>query len=158
MVEDVCHLYGACQNNFLPLLLPPQVQIEEDLLTGGICPSWISLQKLFLWWGLPTASFLCLLMLLLVLDFLPKPLQTSTWPLCCQILCILGSQEWNEDFLNLSLNIESLKSWVLTLRLLSILEDNSLDIETGIEILKSRIRETKNLSTGGGVNQQESLN
>ena len=37
MVEDVCPLPGAGQNRPLPLLLPPHVQIEDDLLDGGPC-------------------------------------------------------------------------------------------------------------------------
>ena len=41
-VEDFCPLPGAGQNNPLPLLLPPHVQIEDDLLNGGPCPTWRS--------------------------------------------------------------------------------------------------------------------
>ena len=48
------------------------------------------LQRLFLWWVLKWNSFLGLLMPLLVLNFLPQPLQTNTWPLCCQIMCWLA--------------------------------------------------------------------
>ena len=44
-----------------------------------------------MWWGLQPKSFLCLLMLFLVLNFLPQPLQTITRPLCCQIVCWLGA-------------------------------------------------------------------
>ena len=40
MVEDVCPLPGADQNHPLPLQLTPHVQIEDDLLNGGICPTW----------------------------------------------------------------------------------------------------------------------
>ena len=47
MVEDVCPLPGADQNN--PHLLPPHVQIEDDLLSVGPCPTWRSKKKLFLW-------------------------------------------------------------------------------------------------------------
>ena len=36
-VEDACPLPGSGQNHPLPLLLPPHVQIEEDLLNGGPC-------------------------------------------------------------------------------------------------------------------------
>ena len=45
MVEDVCPLPGAGQNRSLNLLLPPDVQIEDDL----IMPDMKKLQKLFLW-------------------------------------------------------------------------------------------------------------
>ena len=38
MVDDVCLLPGPGQNHPLPLLLPPHVQIEDDLLDGGPCP------------------------------------------------------------------------------------------------------------------------
>ena len=38
MVEDVCPLPGAGQNRPLHLLLPPHVQIEDDLINGGPCP------------------------------------------------------------------------------------------------------------------------
>ena len=34
MVEDVYSLPGAGQKRPLPLLLPPQVQIDDDLLDG----------------------------------------------------------------------------------------------------------------------------
>ena len=44
-VEDVCPLPGAGQNNPLPLLLPPHVQIEVDILNGGPYPTWRSLEK-----------------------------------------------------------------------------------------------------------------
>ena len=37
-LEDVCPLPGAVQNNPLPLLLL-HVQIEDDLLNGGPCPT-----------------------------------------------------------------------------------------------------------------------
>ena len=47
-------------------------------------------QKFFLWWGMPRTSLLCLLTLLLGLNFLPQPLQANTLPLSCQILCWLG--------------------------------------------------------------------
>ena len=46
MVEYVCTLPGAGaeagQNRPLPLLLPPHVQIEDDILDGGPCPTWRS--------------------------------------------------------------------------------------------------------------------
>ena len=38
MEEDVCSLPGAGQNRPPPLLLPPHVQIKDDLLNGGPCP------------------------------------------------------------------------------------------------------------------------
>ena len=41
-VEDVWFLPGAGQNNPLPILLPPDVQIEADLLSGGPCLTWKS--------------------------------------------------------------------------------------------------------------------
>ena len=37
MVEDNHPLLEAGQNCPLPLLLPPYVQIEDDLLNGGPC-------------------------------------------------------------------------------------------------------------------------
>ena len=76
-VEDVCPLSGAGSD-------------------WGWFPQWWSLphsekwQKLFLWWGLPNRSLLCILMLLLWLNFLPQPLQASTLQMCCQILCWLS--------------------------------------------------------------------
>ena len=39
MVEDIPPLPGASQNCSLPLLLPPAVQMEDDLLSGGPCPT-----------------------------------------------------------------------------------------------------------------------
>ena len=42
MLEDVCLIPGAGQNCPLPLLLPPHIQIEGDLLNGGPCPAWRS--------------------------------------------------------------------------------------------------------------------
>jgi hypothetical protein len=47
-LEDVCLLPGDGQNNPLPLLLPPHVQIEDDLLNCGPCPIWRSAKKIFL--------------------------------------------------------------------------------------------------------------
>ena len=44
-VEDVCPLPGAGQNRPLPLLLPPHVQIEDDLLNGSPCPTWRNAKK-----------------------------------------------------------------------------------------------------------------
>ena len=41
-IEDVCPLPGAGQNNPLPLLLLPHVQIEDDLLNSRPCPTWRS--------------------------------------------------------------------------------------------------------------------
>ena len=38
MVEEVCPLPCAGQNRPLPLLLPPNVQIEDDLISGAPCP------------------------------------------------------------------------------------------------------------------------
>ena len=35
-------------------------------------------------------SILRLWMLMLVWSFLPQPLQTNTWPICCQIMCWLS--------------------------------------------------------------------
>ena len=55
-------------------------------------------QELFLWRGLPHTSLLCLLMLLLGLNFLEQPLQANTWPLCCQTLCRLGICKDLKDF------------------------------------------------------------
>ena len=58
----------------------------------GWSPQWWSLpnmekwQKLYLWWGLSHTSQLCLLMLLLGLNFLPQPFQANTWPLQCTVL------------------------------------------------------------------------
>ena len=40
MVEDVYPFPGAGQNRPLPLLLPPHVQIGNDLLNGGPCHTW----------------------------------------------------------------------------------------------------------------------
>ena len=40
--KDVCPLPRAGQNNPLPLLLPQHIQIEDDLLNGGPCPTWRS--------------------------------------------------------------------------------------------------------------------
>ena len=40
MVEDVCPLPRTGQNRPLPPILPPHVQIEDDLLDGGHCPTW----------------------------------------------------------------------------------------------------------------------
>ena len=45
-VKDVYPLPGAGQNRPLPLLLPPHVQIEDDLLIGGPCPTWRSEKNL----------------------------------------------------------------------------------------------------------------
>ena len=42
VIENVCPLPGTDQNHLLPLLLPPHIQIEYDLLTGGHCPTWRS--------------------------------------------------------------------------------------------------------------------
>ena len=49
-VEDVGPLPGASQNHPLPLLLPPQIQIEDDLLNAMIvlAPHG-EMAKLFLW-------------------------------------------------------------------------------------------------------------
>ena len=85
MVEDVCWPEPSS-------LSPPPPSCSN----WGWYHQWWSLphieklQKLFLWWGLPHTSFLCLLMLLLVLNFLPQSLQTNTWPLCCNIVWCLG--------------------------------------------------------------------
>ena len=81
---DVCPLLGAGQNRPLPLLLPPHVQIEDDLLSGGPCPTWRSGKNSSCGEACHT-SLLCLFMLLLGLMFLPQLLQANTWPLCCQI-------------------------------------------------------------------------
>ena len=58
-------------------------------LTSPLAPHW-EVAKYFLWWGLKWNSFLGLLMPLWVLNFLPQPLQTNTWPLCFQIMCWFG--------------------------------------------------------------------
>ena len=47
MVEEICPLPCSGQNRPLPLLLPPNVQIEDDLISGAPCPKWKKLQKLF---------------------------------------------------------------------------------------------------------------
>ena len=87
-VEDVCPLPGAGQHSPLPLLLPPTCS------AWGWSPQCWSLPRMQkwqkLWWGLPHTRFLCLLTLLLGLNYFPQPLQANTWPLCCQILCWLG--------------------------------------------------------------------
>ena len=38
MVGEVYPLTGVDQNHALPLLLPPHVQMEDDLLYSGPCP------------------------------------------------------------------------------------------------------------------------
>ena len=54
----------------MPLLLPPQVQIEDDLLNGGPCPVVrLSPHKLILSVDA------------VVGNFLPQPLQVNTLPL-----------------------------------------------------------------------------
>ena len=63
--------------------------------------------KTLLWWGLPHKSLLCLLMMLLGLNFLTQPLQANTWPLCCQILCWL-----EKDLTTLS---QTLQGWTFSL-------------------------------------------
>ena len=62
MVDDVCLLPKAGQKHPIPLPFPPHVQIEDN----AIMPHMEKLQKLFLWWGLPHTSLLCMLMMLLV--------------------------------------------------------------------------------------------
>ena len=51
-------------------------------------PDLEKLQKFFHWRGLQHTSFLCLFMLLLVLNFWPQLLQSNTGLLCCQIVCL----------------------------------------------------------------------
>ena len=81
----------------------------------GWSPQWWSLphiekwQKLFLRWGLHNTSFLCLLMLLLGLNFLLHALQANTWPLWCQIFSWLGI---GKDLKALS---QTLHGWTLPL-------------------------------------------
>ena len=53
-------------------------------------PHMEKLQNLFQRRGLPHTNFWFLFMLLLVLSLLPQPLETNTWPLCCQMVCWLG--------------------------------------------------------------------
>ena len=89
VVEDVCPLPGTGQNRPLPLLLPPHIQIKDDSQWWSL-PHMEKFQKLFLLRGLSQTSFLSLLLLLFVLNFLPQPLQTNTWLLWFQTLCFLG--------------------------------------------------------------------
>ena len=103
MVVDVCPLPGAGRNRPLPLLLPP------TMFRLRIISSVENLQKLFLWWGLPHTSFLCLLMLFFGLNILPQTWQTNTWPLCCQIWFWLSV---GKDLIALS---QTLKGWTLSL-------------------------------------------
>ena len=77
MVEDVCPLPGAGQNRPLPLLLPPQVQIEDDLLNGEFAKALEACHNNLL---------VSVGAVFLGLNFLPQTLQTNTWPLCCPIL------------------------------------------------------------------------
>ena len=74
-----------------------------------ISPPCPQLQKILLHWGLKAKSFLCWLMLLLALNFLPQPLQTNTWPLCCQTMCLLGVRK---DLKALS---RTLQGWTFSL-------------------------------------------
>ena len=80
MVKDVCTFPGDGQNRPLPLLLPDHVQLEDDLFAVVFILWPIShlekMQKFFLWRSLPHASFLCLFMLLSVLNFLPQHMAT----------------------------------------------------------------------------------
>ena len=85
----VCPLLEADQNRLLSLLPTPHVQIEDDLLNGGPCPTLRSCKSSSCVKACHT-NLLCLLMMLLVLKFLPQPYQTNTWSLYCQILCWLG--------------------------------------------------------------------
>ena len=66
-------------------------------------------KKIFLRWGFPHTSLLCLLMLLLVLNFLPQSLQASTLQLCCQIVC------WQGIFKDLKALSHTLQGWTLSL-------------------------------------------
>ena len=89
MEADVFPFPGAGQNCPLPFFLPPHVQIEDDLINGGPCLTWISCKSSSCGEASHT-SLLCLLMMLLTLNFLPLPLHTKTWPLCCHSLCWWG--------------------------------------------------------------------
>ena len=73
--------------------------MEDDLLYGGPCPVV----------RLAPHKLLCLLILLLGLNFLPQPLQANTLPLCCQILCWLGICK---DLKALS---QTLQGWTISL-------------------------------------------
>ena len=77
--------------SFVPL--PHHIQIKDNLLDGGPCPT--------------RRSFLCLWMLMLEWNFLPQPLQT--WPMCCLIMCWLCI---GKDFKSLS---QTLQKWILFL-------------------------------------------
>ena len=64
-------LFLKLARTILFLSSPPPPRLDwGSLLNGGPCPT-------------------CLLMLLLGLNFLQRPLQPNTWPLCCQIVCWL---------------------------------------------------------------------
>ena len=109
VVEDYYPLPGAGQKCPLPLRIPLTFILR--MISLIVVPPHIieKLQKLFLWRGLTHTSFLCLLILLLVLNFLPKPLQTNTCPMCCQILWWLGV---GKDLKALS---QTLQGWTLSL-------------------------------------------
>ena len=68
-----------------------------------------SMVVFILWWGFPHTSLLCLLMLLLGLNFLQQPLQANTLPLWCQILCWLGICK------ELKALSQTLQGWTLSL-------------------------------------------
>ena len=82
-----------------------------QILQGGleiVLLSWRTLPLI----DLHSAEHLCihsLLWLLFELNFLPKPLQANTWPLCCHILCWLGICK---DLTALS---QTLQGWTLSL-------------------------------------------
>ena len=67
MIEDVCPLPGAGQVRPLPLLLPPHVHIEDSMVIH------VPHGKLA-----KTIPIVCLLIMLLGLNFLPQPLQSNT--------------------------------------------------------------------------------
>ena len=52
MVEDGCPLPGAGQNRPLPLILPPHVQIKDEFLNGGPCPTWPLCFQILCWLGI----------------------------------------------------------------------------------------------------------
>ena len=80
-------------SSFLPS--PHHVQIKNILFDGGPC--------------LTRRSLLRLWMPMLVWKFLPQPLQTNTWPTCCQIMCWLCI---DKDLNSLS---QTLQTWTLSL-------------------------------------------
>ena len=100
MVRDICPLPVAGRNSPLPLLIPHHVHIEEDLLDGGLCPTWRSSSCgdacvcwCFCWYW----------------TFCQKTLHTNTWPMFFQIVCWLGV---GKDFKVLS---QTSQGWTISL-------------------------------------------